>query len=162
MASGTPGMAVMGRSSIETQAETRKTFDDRRPLFVNRARRGVDLEAMSKQGKHGRRTELDESPTQEMLSHRKLAGSSPPEMITGLLWQRRVDRRMERSHARADARPNLRILDPCPQAAGSEGRADAKTQVRVGGPQMAFGVENASKIGTYEITSKRHGERRPE
>ena len=162
MASGSPGITVTARLLVEAQAEAQETFDHRGSLFVNRARRGVDLEAMSKQRKNGQGPGFQEDATEQMLPDAELTGGRPPEMVTWLLWPRAVDDRVQRPGARANARPNLRILDPCPQAAGSEGRADAKTQVRVGGPQMAFGVENASKIGTYEITSKRHGERRPE
>ena len=53
MASGTPGMAVSARLLVKAQAKAQEAFDHRGSLFVNRARRGVDLEAMSKQRKNG-------------------------------------------------------------------------------------------------------------
>src|SRR6188768_632233 len=95
MASGTPGMAVTERLSVEAQANAHETFDHRGSLFVNRARRGVDLEALSKQRKDCRGPQLQEGPAEELLSHAQLTESRPPEVITRALGYGRVDGRME-------------------------------------------------------------------
>src|SRR6185295_9146146 len=116
MASGTPGMAVTARLLVEAQAEAQETFDHRGSLFVNRARRRVDPEAMSKQRKYGRGSGLQEDAIEQMLAHAKLAEGGPPKVITWSLWLWAVDRRMQRPNARADTRPNLRLSDARPKA----------------------------------------------
>ena len=83
-------------------------------------------------------------------------------MIAWSLWKRSVDGRVQRADARANARPDLRILDPGPEAARGEGCADTEAQVGIGGLQLAFRVKNASKIGTYEVTAQRDREGRSE
>jgi hypothetical protein len=92
MASGTPGMAVNARLLVEVQAEAQEPLDHRGSLFLNRARRGVDLEAMSKQRKNGQGPRLHEEATEQVLSHAKLAGRRPPKVIAWWLGPRAVNR----------------------------------------------------------------------
>ena len=69
---------------------------------------------------------------------------------------------MQRPDTSAEARPDLRIVDARPQAAGGESRADPETQMGIGGLHLGFGIKNTSKTGTYELTAERDRERRSE